>query len=121
MAEKTYQSKQSGFSASAPVSGGKRVPVQFVAKPKGHGEFTTSDPEVQKFIESLQAFKQGDIRVKWTPLEKAQARVAAAKEAVEVAGKELKAAEAELAELSPKKGPATKANVPAASGAAAAA
>jgi hypothetical protein len=100
---KTYQSKQSGFSTSVQV-GEKRVAVQFIARPKGHGEFTTDDPAVQAHLERLPAFARGDIRVKWTPVEKAEARVKAAKEALGAAQAELKDAEAELAALkSPKK------------------
>lgn len=102
MAEKVYQSKIPGLSLSVNV-GGKLVPVQFIAKPKGHGEVTVKDPDAQKGVEASEHFLRGTIRVKWTPLEKAQARLAAAKEAVEAAQKELDAAKAEVASLSPKK------------------
>lgn len=96
---KTYQSLRPGFSTSVQVAGGKRVQVQFIAKPKGHGEFSTDDAEVQAHIEKLDAFRIGDIRVKWSPLQKAEARVAAAEKAVSDANTELSAAKAELAGL----------------------
>lgn len=104
---KTYQSlKHPLLALTVPLKSGQRAPLQFILKPKGHGELTTDDPEVQAHIERLDAFRIGDIRVKWSPLQKAEARLAAA-QAAEIqavqerkdAEQERKDAEAELAAL----------------------
>lgn len=65
MAEKTYKSVQPRFSTYC-FKDGKRIAIQFVPHLHGgvHGEFTTADEVVQKFIETRDAFKSGLITIK---------------------------------------------------------
>lgn len=66
--------------------------IAFNLKQKGHGEYTTDDPEIIKYLESRDAFKTGKIRVKWSPVEKAEDVVRIAEAGVAKAQKVLKEA-----------------------------
>ena len=92
MSEKTYQSTHGNYSLSYKPNDGGR-PIQFVTKAKGHGEYTTKDGAIQAYIEKSTAYKAGEIRVKWSKVQKAQAKYDAAKEASNASAEALKDAE----------------------------
>lgn len=94
MAEaKTYQSVHP-YQSFVIYQDGKRRPIRinFNLKPKGHGEYTTDDPMIIKYLESRDAFKTGKIRVKWSLVEKAEDVVKIAAAALDKAKEVLAAA-----------------------------